>query len=208
MLLLSQICWWAREPATHHVVCLLWGLGCRVLCWRQRPGPRGEVLVTLTSCSELELLILSPSPPSLFSQCPPVRTSSSTKLHSRNADNGHLIDFFCRICRCRCSAGCFWHGYWFQIPPAHWRGYRDCNRDARPTQGLTGQRQGLKARARLRLSNWPTPIWTPPVKWLILKQFTISVFCFSLILFYVAFVSKLSFFASTCIGVVGWSRWS
>lgn len=153
-----QICWWACELATHHVVCLLWGLGCRVLCWKQRPGPRGELLVTLTSCSELELLVLSPSPPSLFSRCPPVRTSSSTKLHSRNADNGRLIDFFCRICRCRCSAGCFWHGYWFQIPPAHWRGYRDCNVFARPTQGLTGQRQGLKGRARLRLSKWPTPI--------------------------------------------------
>lgn len=94
MLLLSRICWWARELATHHVVCLLWGLGCRVLCWRQRPGPRGELLVTLTSRSELELLILSPSPPSLFSRCPPVRTSSSTKLHSRSADNGRLIDFF------------------------------------------------------------------------------------------------------------------
>lgn len=208
MLLPSQICWWARELATHHVVCLLWGLGCRVLCWRQSPDPRGELLVALTSCSELELLILSPSAPSLFSRCPPIRTSSSTKFHSRNADNGHLIDFFCRICRCRCSAGCFWHGYWFQIPPAHWRGYRDCYRDARPTQGLTVKGKVWRAGPGSGFQNDPPQYDPPPVKWLILKQFTVSVFCFSLILFYVAFVSKLSFFASTCIGVVGWSRWS
>lgn len=148
VVLLSQRCWCALMK--HSVACLLLDLDV-VFC----AGDRDQI--PDGSCWLLWHVDLNWS----FSICHhyhphslPASSRPDSFLNwvtSRNADNGRLIDFFCRIHWCQCSVGCFWHGYWFQIPPAHWRGCRDCNSDARPTQGLTGQRQGLKGGAR---SGW------------------------------------------------------
>lgn len=91
---------------------------------RLRAAPKGEMQVNQTCCSELKFHDLSPAPFTDFlCLLSSIRCLFDTMLLSSNGDNHCVIDFFlCRIHCCQASTGFLWHGYWFVIGPAHWRG--------------------------------------------------------------------------------------